>query len=366
MKEKVGIGFIGTGFARRVQIPALAACERARLVSVASAHLENAESAAQQFGVKYYTDDWRETIENEHVDLVCISTPPDTHCEMTLAAIEAGKHVLCEKPMAMNQAQAREMTEKAKAAGILALIDHELRFLDGRRRAWAMLRAGEIGKIRHVKASFRTPHRGDPRSAWNWWSDKKAGGGALGAIGSHVIDSFNWFLGVEIAEVFCRLQTHIKERPTTGGEMRRVTTDDEANMILRFADGDLTEDATGNVSISMTEYPKYQNRMEFFGSKGALRVEARGEVFLGRSDASDWSEIEVDLGGNVDGVPDTEFARGFMSFAPAIVDAIARGKTEIEHAATFEDGVRVQKILDAAHESHESGTIIKLTADEER
>jgi predicted dehydrogenase len=360
MEGKIGIGIIGTGFARRVQIPAFLACENARVVSVASGHTENAESTAREFGIEHFTGDWRQTVENENVDLICITTPPNTHFEITLAAIKAGKHVLCEKPMAMSAAEAREMTEIANEKGILALIDHELRFLHGRRKAFEMLKNGEIGKIRHAKANFRAPHRGDTASPWNWWSDKQAGGGALGAIGSHIIDSFNWFLDAEISQVFCQLQAHVKQRKTANGEMRDVTADDEANLILRFADGDLTTDATGNVSISMTEYPKYQNRMEFFGTKGVIRVEARGEVFLGRADATDWTEIEVNLGKNVASVPDTGFARGFMNFALAIIEAILSGKAEIEHAATFEDGVKVQKVIDAAHESNETGCFVKI------
>ena len=361
MKEKVGIGIIGTGFARRVQIPAFLACEKAHVVSVASGHLANAESTARECGIEHFTDDWRAVVENKEVDLICITTPPATHFEMTQAAIEAGKHVLCEKPMAMNVGQARAMTEKAKEKNILALIDHELRFLHGRRKAFEMLRGGVIGKIRHAKANFRAPHRGDANAAWNWWSDKTAGGGALGAIGSHIIDSLRWFLETEIAQVFCRLQTHIKQRKDSRtGEMREVTSDDEANLILHFSGGELTADATGQVSVSMTEYPKYQNRMEFFGEKGALRVEARGEVFLGLAGESDWAEIEIDLGRNVEGVPDTGFARGFMNFAPAIVEAILNGQTEIEQAATFEDGVKVQEVLDAAHESSETGCLVKI------
>ena len=360
MSGKVGIGIIGTGFARRVQIPAFTACGGARVVSVASGHIENAESAAREFGIGHFTDDWRATIENENVDLICITTPPNTHLEMTLAAIEAGKHVLCEKPMAMSVREAREMTEKAKEKSLLALIDHELRFQHGRRKAFEMLRNGEIGNIRHAKANFRAPHRGDANAPWNWWSDKEAGGGALGAIGSHIIDSFNWFLETEISQIFCQLQTHTKRRKTSSGEQREVTSDDEANLIVRFADGDLTTDATGSVSVSMTEYPKYQNRMEFFGTGGAIRVEARGEVFLAKAGASDWTEIEVDLGKNVAGVPDTGFARGFMAFAPVITEAILSGKTEIKHAATFEDGVKVQKVLDAAHESNEKGCLVKV------
>ncbi|HEY8559554.1 MAG TPA: Gfo/Idh/MocA family oxidoreductase [Pyrinomonadaceae bacterium] len=361
MKEKVGIGIIGTGFARRVQIPAFLACENARVASVASGRAENAEKAAREFGVAHFTGDWRETIENEAVDLVCITTPPATHYEITLAALHAGKHVLCEKPMAMTAREARAMTEKAKEKGVLALIDHELRFLDGRRKAFELLRSGAIGKVRHAKANFRAPHRGDAATPWNWWSDKRAGGGALGALGSHIIDSFNWFLGTEISRVFCQLQTHVKEREDAEtGARRQVTTDDEASLIVRFADGDLTKDATGQISVSMTEYPKYRHRMEFFGTDGALRVEARGEVFLARAGESDWTAAEADLGRNVEGVADTGFARGFMNFAPAIVDAISAGETFIEHAATFEDGVKVQKVLDAAHESNESGCFVEI------
>jgi predicted dehydrogenase len=110
----------------------------------------------------------------------------------------------------------------------------------------------------------------------------------------------------------------------------------------------------------MVEYPKYQNRMEFFGTKGALRVEACGEIFLGKAGENDWTEIETDLGKNIEGVPDTGFARGFMNFAPEIIKAILNGKTGIEHAATFEDGLRVQKVLDAAHESNTNGCTIRI------
>jgi len=351
---------IGTGFARKVQIPAFLNCENAGIVSVASGNLANAESAAREFGVAHFTDDWRETIENKDVDLVCITTPPVLHFEQAIYAVERGKHILCEKPMAMNAGQAQTMTEKAREKGILALIDHELRFQKGRQKALAMLRNGDIGKVRHAKANFRAPQRGDADLPWNWWSDKTDGGGALGAIVSHVIDSFNWFLGTEISQVFCQLQTHVKQRQDTRGEIRDVTTDDEANLILRFADSDLTTDATANISASMVEYPKYQNRLEFFGTKGAIRVEARGEIFLGKAGSGDWTEIETDLGKNIEGVPDTGFARAFVNFAPEIVNAILRGKTEIEHAATFEDGVKVQRVLDAAHESNEKGSVIKI------
>lgn len=361
MKEKVRIGIIGTGFAKTVQIPAFHKIDGAEIISIASAHLENAEMVARDFGIAHFTGDWRETVENEAVDLICITTPPVFHREMTLLALENNKHVLCEKPMAMNAEEARKMTEKAAGTNVLALIDHELRFLNGRRKAKEIIESGEIGKVRHAKYNFRAPHRGSPDSPWNWWSDINSGGGALGAIGSHVFDSLRWFTGAEISQIFCQLQTHIKERiDKKTGEMKAVSTDDEANLILRFADNNFCEDATANVSLSMVEYPAYQNRVEFFGTKGAIRVEFDGEFFISKSDSENWSKVEIDLNEAVEGVRNTGWNNGFLTFAAEIVKAIREGKTSIVNAATFEDGYRVQLLMDAARKSNEIGAIVKL------
>jgi predicted dehydrogenase len=360
MKTKVGIGIIGTGFARRVQIPAFQACGGNFIASVASGSLENARSTAAESGAAHFTDDWRETISHADVDLVCITTPPKLHREMTLFAIENGKHILCEKPMAMDLAEAEEMTAAAADFPHLALIDHELRFQPGRQMAYRMLREGAIGKIRHVKAIFQAPHRGDPDIPWNWWSDIREGGGALGAIASHIIDSFNWFLATEISSVSCQLQTHIKERRNKKGDLLPVTSDDESNMLLRFADSELTSDATGLVSVSMTEYPRYQNSLEFYGTLGAIRIDQNGSVDIGKAGEDDWTRLDTDPGNPIPGVPDTGFSRGFMAFAPLIVSAVQDGKDTIEHAATFDDGVKVQRVLDAARESDASNCVVQL------
>ncbi|MBA4183069.1 MAG: Gfo/Idh/MocA family oxidoreductase [Acidobacteria bacterium] len=361
MNEKVRVGIIGTGFARKVQIPSFLESAEAEIVSVASGHLENAQKTAQEFNIAHFTDDWRETVERDDIDLICITTPPDTHREMTLHALEHGRHILCEKPMAMTADEAREMTEKAGAENVLALIDHELRFLHGRLKAFEIIRSGEIGAIRHAKCNFRNGSRGKADTAWNWWSDQRVGGGALGAVGSHSIDSLLWLLDAEVSDVFCQLHTHVKKRrDEESGEMREVTTDDEANLVLHFADSDSATDATGTISVSMVEYPDYKNQVELFGTKGSLRIEHRGELFIGKADAKDWRAIDVNLGKAVEGIPDTGFSRGFMNFAPKIVEAIQTGETRIEHAATFEDGCKIQKVLDAARKSNETGAMVKL------
>ena len=360
VKNEIGIGIIGTGFARRVQIPAFLSCDGVRIASIASGSLENAQNAAAEFGIGHFSDDWRETVSHPNVDLVCITTPPNLHREMALFAIEKGKHILCEKPMAMNVREAADMALAAESKPILALIDHELRFQPGRKIAHKMLRDGAIGMVRHAKATFQAPHRGDATLPWNWWSDKSAGGGALGAINSHIIDSFNWFLDAPVESLFCQLQSHIKERRVASGEMRPVTTDDEANMLLRFADGDLTMNTTGLVSVSMVEQPNYRNSLEFYGTLGALRVDHRGDVFVATGGDTDWREVDVNLGEFTLGGQDTGFARGFAAFAPNIVAAIREERPVVECAATFADGLEVQRVLDAARESDLTGRRVHI------
>jgi predicted dehydrogenase len=360
MKDKIRIGIIGTGFARKTQIPSFLAAG-AEIVSVASASLANAESTAQEFGIEHFTDNWRETVERDDVDLISIVTPPIYHREMTVSALERGKHVLCEKPMAMNAAEAQEMTALAAEKKVLALINHELRFLSGRRKAFEMIKNGEIGRIMHIKNLFRNASRGTSDVKWNWWADESQGGGALGAIGSHSIDSFRWITGAEIAEVFCGLKTNIKERTDASGAKRAVTSDDEANLILRFTDSKLTADLSGTVSLSVVEAGKYEHRLEVFGTEGSLIIEEGGELWHATMSDNDWRKIELDLGEAAPGVRVGGWSRGFLTFAREIVAALSEGRTEIAHAATFADGLQTQIVLDAARESNKNGSTVKLS-----
>ncbi|MGB7923198.1 MAG: Gfo/Idh/MocA family oxidoreductase [Pyrinomonadaceae bacterium] len=355
-KDLIGIGIIGAGFARTTQIPAFGACEGARVVSIASGHRENAERVAREFGIPHVAGDWREVLARDDVDLVSIVTPPATHMEMALAALAAGKAVLCEKPMAMDAHEAAAMTREAEAKGVLALIDHELRFLPGRRKMREMLLKGEIGHVRHAKYLFRSDSRAEVERAWNWWSDVKMGGGALGAIGSHAVDSFRWLLGAEVSHVHCQLATHVTERPEKlMGEMRPVTTDDEANLLLGFADSDMTRGATASISLSVAEQGRGCHRLEVFGSTGALMAEEEDKVWRSRTGAGEWERVEVESVEVAPGMRDSGWSRGFTVFARKIVEAFRQGHASVEGAATFEDGYRAQLVLDAARRAHESG-----------
>lgn len=351
----VRIGIIGAGFARTTQIPGFQHCEGAKIVAITSAHREHAAAVAQEFGIENVEDDWRALIARDDVDLVSVVTPVVTHCEMTLAALDAGKAVLCEKPMAMNADEARLMMDRARAAGVLALIDHELRFLPGRLQLHELLRRGDIGKVRHAKLTFRSDSRADVNRPWNWWSDLKQGGGALGAIGSHVIDGFRWLLGAEVSNIFCSLATHVPERKDEQGKVRAVTTDDEANLLLKFGDGQLTEGATGAASMSMVESGASAHLIEVFGSQGAIKVDGNGYVWSAQSGDGDWTSVETDRGELAPGMAEGSWSRAFTAFSQKIVDALREGRTTVEGAATFEDGYRTQLVLDAARRSSESG-----------
>lgn len=351
----IRIGIIGAGFARSTQIPGFQGCPGAKIVAIASAHQENAERVARECGIDQVESDWRALVARDDIDLVSIVTPVVTHHEMTLAALDRGKSVLCEKPMAMNADEAGQMTERARAAGVLALIDHELRFLPGRLKLRELVRHGEIGKVHHAKVTFRSDSRADRERSWNWWSDLKQGGGALGAIGSHVIDGWRWLLETEVTEVFANLATHVHERKDGSGTVREVTTDDETNLLVRFADGEFTEGASGNGSMSMVEAGKAEHRLELFGSRGALRIEDGGELWHSGVGAGDWRRVETDQGELAAGMRDGGWARGFTTFSRRIVEALQEDRTTVEGAATFADGYRIQLVLDAARQSHKSG-----------
>lgn len=355
-RETIGIGVIGAGFARTTQLPAFRACEGARVVAIASGHRENAEAAAREFDIPFVASDWREVVARADVDLVSIVTPPATHAEMTLAALSAGKAVLCEKPMAMNSEETGRMRAAAQGAGALALVDHELRFLPARRRMREIILSGEIGRVRRAKALFRSDSRADADRPWNWWSDAGAGGGTLGAIGSHAVDALQWMIGARVSHVSATLTTHVAERrDAASGEMRRVTTDDEADMLLNFADGDATERATGVVSLSMVEAGRPENVVEVFGTKGALRIEGTGSLWRAGVGTGEWRKVETEDAPLAAGMRDNEWSRGFTIFAREIIGALREGRTSVEGAASFAEGHRTQLVLDAARAAHDGG-----------
>lgn len=347
---RIGVGIIGAGFARSTQVPAFRACPGVDVLSLASAHREKAAAAARELGIPHATDDWRDVLAHPGVDLVCISTPPALHKQMALEALAAGKAVLCEKPTALDAAEAEAMLREARAQGRLALLDHELRFLPARQRARELIRGGALGAVRHARVVYRSDNRAAASRPWDWWSDAAQGGGVLGALGSHAVDALRFLLGREPSEVLGSLTVHTAERTEAGsGTVRPVTADEEASVLLRFG-----PDVTATVELSSVEAGEPVHAVEVFGAYGALRLE-RHRLWHSAVGSRAWEPVELPaLEVLPAGLPDNEWARGFLLFAREVVRALREGMPLVEGAATFEDGWRNQLVLDAARRSHEA------------
>lgn len=356
--EPIRVGILGNGFARQVVLPCLRHVEGITLAGIASPDLDRARATAEEFGAAGAWDDYRELLSKAEPDLVIIATPPHRHAEMAIDALQAGCHVLCEKPTALSAADSSRMLAAARATrGRLALLDHELRFHPGRRALRRLVAEGTLGEIRHASYILHSPARGDPKLAWNWWSDLNQGGGALGAIGSHAVDGLRVILGSEVTEVRGFLHTFVRERhdPRTDSP-RPVTSDDLACAWLRFASGALAE-----ISISMVEGPRL-HRIQVAGSEGVARADEQAPMrtAMGREG---WIEepVQWDLPPAADlGIPDTDWARAFLLLARKIAGALRNGDAAIPGAATFEDGHRNQLVLDAIRRSSEEAAWIRV------
>jgi predicted dehydrogenase len=355
--QPIRIGIIGTGFARSTQVPAFQACPGVEVVSIASAHLERAEALAKDRGIPHIARDWREVVGHPQVDLVSIVTPPHLHHEMALAAVHAGKAVLCEKPTAMDAAQAEVMWLAAEQRGVLALLDHELRFLDSRQRMRELILEGALGTIHHARVRYRRDLRAAQGRKWDWLSDATRGGGLLGASGSHAVDALRFVLGREPTEVLGVLSTHVTTLPDSeSGAPRAVTADDEVQALLKFGD------FTASLSLSMVEPGQPLHVLEVFGSKGGLRVEGL-QLYRADVGGQTWEPVPLPLPGPLPaGMRDTEWTQGFLRYARAITEALRSPTRRLPGAATFEEGWRNQLVLDAIRRSSAERRWVKLSA----
>src|SRR5215475_2644610 len=237
--EKIGVGLIGTGFARSAQAPAFSVCEGAELRAVCSGRLENAQRVAAEFNIKYACENYEQMLALDDVSLVVVSAPPHLHYPITMAALDAGKHVICEKPMAMNAGEAREMIAAAESRPTqLSIVDHELRFNPTWRRMKELVDDGFLGDLYHINITIASGFRHSAQRPWNWWSQRSAGGGLLGALGSHAIDAVRWLFG-EIEAVCGAVGTMVPERKDQmNGEMKPNETDDYCAFLLKLAQHD--------------------------------------------------------------------------------------------------------------------------------
>lgn len=349
--EGLRVGFIGTGWSERVQIPAFR-LGGLTAQAIASGRVENAQRAAQNLNIPEVYESWQELVASENVDIVSIVTPPHLHREMASAALAAGKHVICEKPTALNVGEAEAMLAAAQAApDRLAIIDHELRFTPQRARLRELVRDGYVGSLLHMRLLDLRSLRLDPTRPWSWWSDADCGGGSLGALGSHLFDLARWSFGrVDALTAQLRTGPYYRTDPASG-EARQVTADDHAHLMLNFSSGML-----GTITVSRLEPGAQHMSVEVSGTEGALRIDSNERLWGMRGErfpSGEWTELPVDDPVmEMEGLPShNPFARGSVYLAQAVAKALAEGQAQVPDAASFYDGLVVQRALDAARRS---------------
>lgn len=350
-----GVVIVGTGFGVLTHLRAARAAgfEVRALVGRDPA---KASERAELFGVPQATTDLGEALALPGVDAVAVATPPHTHAPITLAAIAAGKHVVCEKPFARDSAEAQTMFEAAERAGVIHLIGTEFRFGPAQALLARFVAAGSIGTPQHALFELQLPTHADPAAELpDWWQLRSEGGGWLGAHGSHVIDQVRSTLG-EITGVSASLQ-RLADRPA-------MTADDTYSAHLRLANG-----ATVWIHGSCAARGQFVMTTKVLGSSGAAWLQG-GDVWADTGagaaqvpmphdltvaapepppaslirDAYDaWHSMGIDLG------PYTRLygvLRARIAGQPVSADPVP---------ATFADGVACQAVMDAIHASSAAG-----------
>lgn len=242
---------------------------------------EGVSQAAKQFGWQDYVTDWRALIERDDIDLIDINAPSDMHKEIALAAAKAGKHLLCEKPLALTLQDSREMLAAAEAAGVKHMVGFNYRFAPAVQLARKLIQEGRLGKIYHFRGWFLQDWIIDPDFPLVWRLQKDiAGSGSHGDLGAHIIDLAHFLVG-DIQEVVGMSETFIKERPLPGSmsglsakgnqsdEKGAVTVDDATLFLAKFANGALG-------SFEATRFAaghRCTNSFEINGSKGSVKFD---------------------------------------------------------------------------------------------
>ncbi|WP_144662996.1 Gfo/Idh/MocA family protein [Paenarthrobacter nicotinovorans] len=341
------------------------------LTAVAGRNPDGVKAAAAKYGWASTETDWRRLIERDDIDLIDICTPGNTHAEIAIAALEAGKHVLCEKPLANSVEEAAKMTAVAKSAaerGVLSMCGFSYRRTPALALAKRMVEEGRLGGIRHVRAQYLQDWLSDADAPLTWRLDKsKSGSGSLGDIGAHSIDAAQWITGLNITGVSALLETFVKERPIGGdfvglgghggsdGPRGPVTVDDAALFTARFG--------TGAVGIfEATRFAlgrKNAMRLELNGTKGSLAFDFEDMNSLQFYD----SALEPDAGFRKIMVTEPShpytanwwptghglgYEHGFTHQVVDLVNAIGAGE---QPTPSFADALQVQKVLAAVEAS---------------
>lgn len=360
MTNNINVGVIGTGFGRAVHIPGFNIHHRTQVVAVYHRNLEQATAMAREYEIPHACQTVAEMVSLPEVNAVSIATPPFLHYEMAKTALEAGKHVLLEKPTTLTATEARELYRIALANGVIGAMDFEYRFVPAWQYLSELLAEGYVGTPRLVKIDWLMSSRANPDRPWNWYAQKDKGGGALGALGSHTFDYIAWLFG-SVRRLSARLSTSILERcdPADGGKLKPVDADDTCLAMLELADGTPVQ-----VSISSVAYGGRGHWVEVYGSRGSL--------VLGSDNQKDyvhgfrlWGTLAPEATTELSVPQHLEFPQTYPDgrLAPFLrtidrwVQGIDGGKVV---APSLREGVYSQLLMDLTHESSHTGKWVNV------
>jgi len=347
MADKVRVGLIGAGnYTINRMLPGFQKAANCELTTVVNRRRANAEKVAAQFGIPNVADDWRQVIESSDVDAVLIGTPPSTHREMTLAALQAGKHVLCQTRIATTAAEAREMKAAADAAkqrGIVSMLVPPGPFYRGRAFIEHLVKSGYLGRVTHVQAFNMNGSMADPTTPLS------VGRNELELYGKYNAAQLGLTYDVMVpwtghaTRVLGHRATFVEERPLTpGGPMAKAPYPEEVTVI--------SETESGAVVMNLLNWAARfgESRIELYGDKGTVVYKQRGDVILAAQEG-DEALKELPIPAEHDGpwLVEEEFIRLII------------GEKD-EPSFRFEDGVRNMEYLEAAYNSALQGAWVNM------
>lgn len=357
-RELVRVGVVGTGVGLRTLLPAFRATNGAEVVALAGSNSERTKEFAEAHGIARAMD-CVSLCRSADIDLVCIATPNPFHREGVIAALREGKHVLCEKPLAMNMEETCELITIASAhPGQLTLVNHQLRFNPYLRKVKALIDTGAIGRPYFLRIHQQSTGFAKRQVPWSWVFDPTMGGGVRLAMASHLVDLVHAWFGETIASVTGTLDPVIRERLDLSGATMKIGVSGFFGAALELETG-----LAAHLSATAASCGVGGFEVSIYGEDGELHFnlcEKLKGAFRGKE-----GEVKVI---DVEGVTTAEranrvsfFAGSFVYFAAEIVRAIRTGdRSGLATAATFRDERSVQNVLDALARSANLGTIERI------
>jgi len=322
-------------------------------------------AAARQLGWQQAETDWRRVVEDPEIDVIDVSTPGDSHCEIAVAAAEAGKIVWCEKPIGNTLDEARRMADAVARSGQPSAVFHNYRYAPAIMHAKRLIEEGRLGAIHHFRAVYLQDWIADPGFPWVWRLDKNlAGSGSLGDIGSHIVDLGRHLVG-EFEALSGRLKTFVPERSDGEGGRRQVTVDDAAIAIAEMNGGVLATLEATRFALGRRNH----NRIEINGSRGSLvfNLERFNELefFDGDEPADEqgFRTIQV-TGADFEGAAPywppghvVGYEHTFINLIAQAIRCLASGE---RMRADMADGLENQRVLDAWKRSDAANAWVRL------